>query len=119
MRVYTSRLLEKDPSLVLHGGGNTSVKSRNLIFGETGHYLYVKGSGWDLATIERAGFAAVKMDVLLKMAKLSKLSDSDMVKYQKAAMTDPVCQHHQSKPFSTRSFPMFLSITRMPMPLWQ
>lgn len=90
LRVYTSRLLGQDPSLVLHGGGNTSVKIKeNNFFGEPEHYLYVKGSGWDLATIERAGFAAVKMDTLLKMAKLPTLSDTNMVKYQKAAMTDP------------------------------
>ena len=62
LRVYTSRLLGQDSSLVLHGGGNTSVKSsaKNL-FGETENILYVKGSGWDLATIESEGFAPVKM----------------------------------------------------------
>ncbi|WP_345992196.1 bifunctional aldolase/short-chain dehydrogenase [Sulfurimonas sp. HSL-1716] len=90
LRVYTSRLLGRDPSLVLHGGGNTSVKSAvTNLFGETEDILYVKGSGWDLATIEAAGFAPVKMDMLLKMAKLDYLSDSDMVKYQRAAMIDP------------------------------
>jgi rhamnose utilization protein RhaD (predicted bifunctional aldolase and dehydrogenase)/NAD(P)-dependent dehydrogenase (short-subunit alcohol dehydrogenase family) len=90
LRVYTSRLLGREPSLVLHGGGNTSVKGtvRNL-FGEKEEVLYVKGSGWDLATIEAAGFAPVKMDVLLKMAALKELGDSDMVKAQRAAMTDP------------------------------
>lgn len=90
LRVYSSRLLGAEPSLVLHGGGNTSVKIKHKnFFGEVEHYLYVKGSGWDLATIERQGFAAVKMEVLLKMAQLPELSDSDMVKYQKAAMIDP------------------------------
>lgn len=90
LRVYSSRLLGQDPSLVLHGGGNTSVKIKeNNFFGEPEYYLYVKGSGWDLATIERAGFSAVKMDTLLKMAKFPTLSDTNMVKYQKAAMTDP------------------------------
>lgn len=90
MRVYTSRLLGEDPSLVLHGGGNTSVKTtvRNL-FGEDEEVLYVKGSGWDLATIEAAGFAPVKLDVLKKMAGLAELTDHDMVKYQRAAMLDP------------------------------
>jgi len=53
LRVYTSRLLGRDSSLVLHGGGNTSVKSTSTnLFGETEDILYVKGSGWDLATIE-------------------------------------------------------------------
>lgn len=90
LRVYTSRLLGRDASLVLHGGGNTSVKSTATnLFGEVEEILYVKGSGWDLATIEAEGFAPVKMDMLLKMAELKELSDTDMVKYQRLAMTNP------------------------------
>ena len=90
LRVYTSRLLGKEPTLVLHGGGNTSVKAQQKnLYGETEDILYIKGSGWDLATIEKPGFAPVKMDALCKMAKLERLSDSDMVKAQRAAMTDP------------------------------
>lgn len=90
MRVYTSRLLGQDTDLVLHGGGNTSVKARvKNLFGQEEDILYIKGSGWDLATIDAAGFAPVKMDVLLKMAQLPSLSDSDMVKGQRSAMTDP------------------------------
>ena len=84
-RVYTSNLLGKDDTLVLHGGGNTSVKT--TIDGE--QILYIKGSGWDLATIKAEGFAAVKMQALLDMAKLPTLSDSDMVRGQKAAMLNP------------------------------
>ncbi len=80
MRVYTSRLLGNNQDLVLHGGGNTSVK--------IGDYLYVKGSGWDLASIEKEGFPAVDLSVLKKMAALSKLSDTDMVSGQKEAMKD-------------------------------
>jgi rhamnose utilization protein RhaD (predicted bifunctional aldolase and dehydrogenase)/NAD(P)-dependent dehydrogenase (short-subunit alcohol dehydrogenase family) len=90
LRVYTSRLLGRDSSLVLHGGGNTSVKSSAInLFGEIEDILYVKGSGWDLATIEAEGFAPVKMEMLLKMAELSELSDEDMVKYQRVAMINP------------------------------
>jgi rhamnose utilization protein RhaD (predicted bifunctional aldolase and dehydrogenase)/NAD(P)-dependent dehydrogenase (short-subunit alcohol dehydrogenase family) len=90
LRVYTSRLLGREPNLVLHGGGNTSVKSRiHNLFGEEEELLYVKGSGWDLATIEAPGFAPVRLDTLLKMAEPERLSDSDMVKGQRAAMTDP------------------------------
>ena len=90
LRVYTSRLLGQDSSLVLHGGGNTSVKSTATnLFGKSEEILYVKGSGWDLATIEAEGFAPVKMEMLLEMAKLGTLSDSDMVKYQRLAMTNP------------------------------
>ncbi len=90
LRVYTSRLLGQDENLVLHGGGNTSVKvHQQNIFGEDEEILYVKGSGWDLATIEAPGFAPVKLDVLKKLAGLDTLSDIDMVKNQRMAMTDP------------------------------
>lgn len=90
LRVYTSRLLGDDPSLVLHGGGNTSVKvSENDFFGNPVDLLYVKGSGWDLATIEAAGFAPVRMETLLKLAECETLSDTDMVLQQRAAMSNP------------------------------
>jgi rhamnose utilization protein RhaD (predicted bifunctional aldolase and dehydrogenase)/NAD(P)-dependent dehydrogenase (short-subunit alcohol dehydrogenase family) len=90
LRVYTSRLLGQETALVLHGGGNTSVKANATnLFGETEELLYVKGSGWDLVTIEAAGFAPVKLDVLKKMAQLEQLSDSEMVRAQRAAMTNP------------------------------
>jgi rhamnose utilization protein RhaD (predicted bifunctional aldolase and dehydrogenase)/NAD(P)-dependent dehydrogenase (short-subunit alcohol dehydrogenase family) len=80
LRVYTSRLLGRDPSLVLHGGGNTSVKikERNAV-GEEEDILYVKGSGWNLETIEAAGFAPVRMAHLLKLARLEALPDPQMV----------------------------------------
>ena len=89
-RVYTSRLLGRNPELVLHGGGNTSVKvTEKDYFGDDVEICYVKGSGWDLATIERAGFAPVRMDALLKMSRLPSMSDEDMVLQQRAAMTNP------------------------------
>ena len=79
-RVYTSRLLGRDKSLVLHGGGNTSVKirARNLI-GDDEEILYVKGSGWDLELIEEAGFSPVRLAHLLKLARLKELSDPQMI----------------------------------------
>lgn len=90
LRVYTSRLLGQEPDLVLHGGGNTSVKVKTTnLFGESREVLYVKGSGWDLAAIEKRGFAPVKMDVLRRMAELNHLTDALMVQNQRAAMTDP------------------------------
>ena len=90
LRVYTSRLLGAEEDLVLHGGGNTSVKiTKKNIFGEKEDILYVKGSGWDLATIEAPGFSPVKLATLLKLAELDTLSDMEMVKYQRIAMTDP------------------------------
>ncbi len=85
LRVYTSNLLGENDALVLHGGGNTSVKIK-----ENGEdILYVKGSGWDLVSIKEEGFAPVRLSALLEMAKLESLSDTDMVLGQKAAMTNP------------------------------
>src|SRR3972149_4309285 len=80
LRVYTSRLLGRDNTLVLHGGGNTSVKiaEKNLL-GEDETLLYVKGSGWDLEHIEAEGFSPIHIDRLLKLAKLKKLSDPQMM----------------------------------------
>jgi len=87
-RVYTSRLLGRDPSLVLHGGGNTSVKlvERNLV-GEDETILYVKGSGGDLARIDESGFSPVRMAHLLALAKLPALSDPQMVNELRTHMT--------------------------------
>ena len=79
-RVYTSRLLGRDRSLVLHGGGNTSVKLREKnLFGEEEDVLYVKGSGWDLETIEPAGFTPVALGYVRKLAGLPQLPDPQMV----------------------------------------
>ena len=79
-RVYTSRLLGRDKSLVLHGGGNTSVKvvEKNT-FGEDEEILYVKGSGWDLEKIEEVGFSPVSAEYLRRLANLPTLSDPQMV----------------------------------------
>lgn len=90
LRVYSSRLLGRDPALVLHGGGNTSVKlTRPNIFGEAEDLLYVKGSGWDLATIEAPGFAPVRMAHLLRLAELDALSDLSMANELRTATTLP------------------------------
>ncbi|HVC43033.1 MAG TPA: bifunctional aldolase/short-chain dehydrogenase [Candidatus Saccharimonadales bacterium] len=90
LRAYTSRLLGQDPRLVLHGGGNTSVKlTETNIFGEAEDILWVKGSGWDLATIEPAGFAPVRMRQLLALAKLTALSDTDMARELRLGTIDP------------------------------
>ncbi|HEX9685197.1 MAG TPA: bifunctional aldolase/short-chain dehydrogenase, partial [Burkholderiales bacterium] len=80
LRVYTSRLLGREASLVLHGGGNTSVKvrERNAV-GEEEDILYVKGSGRDLETIEPGGFAPVRMAHLVKLARLEALTDPRMM----------------------------------------
>lgn len=90
LRVYTSRLLGQDPTLVLHGGGNTSVKSRaRELTGESVDVLYVKGSGWDLGNIEPAGFPACRLDPLRRQARLAELSDEEMVKGLRSQMLDP------------------------------
>lgn len=89
LRVYSSRLLGQDKSLVLHGGGNTSVKLQQTdIFGNQSDILYVKGSGWDLETIETAGYAPVQMQHLLKLAMLKSMTDSQMVNELKTHMLD-------------------------------
>ena len=90
MRAYTSRLLGQDPSLVLHGGGNTSVKGELAdVFGETRRVLFVKGSGWDLKSIGAAGFAPTDLNYLLRLAELEKLSDIEMMRQLRLATLDP------------------------------
>ena len=89
MRVYSSRLLGRDGRLVLHGGGNTSVKTRMTdAAGEETDVLCVKGSGWDLAEIEPAGLPAVRMNALLRLRRLKALSDEDMINVQRGALLD-------------------------------
>ncbi len=90
LRTYTTRLLGGEPRLVLHGGGNTSVKTRVTdLVGDNWDVLCVKGSGWDMGTIEPEGLPAVKLAPLLKGRRLSKLSDEDMVSLQRANLIDP------------------------------
>ena len=89
LRVYTTRLLGRNKELVLHGGGNTSVKtSVKDIDGKKYNVLCVKGSGWDMADIEPAGLPAVKLEPLLTMKKKKYLSDEDMVSFQKKNLID-------------------------------
>ena len=78
-RVYTSKIHRARTVAGFDGGGNTSVKvTETDIFGRATDLLYVKGSGWDLATIDAAGFAPVRMDHLLRLARLPQSSDSLM-----------------------------------------
>ena len=90
LRTYTARLLGAQPELVLHGGGNTSAKDRvQDRFGRELDVLYIKGSGWDLATIEPAGHPAVRMAPLLELRALDALSDEDMVAELRKNLLDP------------------------------
>ena len=89
LRVYTTQLLGNDPRLVLHGGGNTSVKTRMTdTAGDEIDVLCVKGSGWDMGDIEPPGLPAVRLDAIRKLRKLKKLSDEDMVNAQRGALLD-------------------------------
>ena len=89
LRVYTTRLLGGEPKLVLHGGGNTSVKTRMAdITGTTIDVLCVKGSGWDMGTIEAPGLPAVRLDPLRELEGLQALSDEDMVNVQRSNLLD-------------------------------
>ena len=87
LRVYTTRLLGNDPRLVLHGGGNTSVKTvMTDIAGDKVDVLCVKGSGWDMGDIEPPGLPAVRLDAIRKLRRLKRLSDEDMVNAQRGAL---------------------------------
>ena len=89
LRVYSSRLLGSDPQLVLHGGGNVSVKTRMPdVLGESQEVICVKGSGWDMASIEPAGLPAVRLEPIRAAANLDKLSDEDMVNLQRCSLLD-------------------------------
>jgi rhamnose utilization protein RhaD (predicted bifunctional aldolase and dehydrogenase)/NAD(P)-dependent dehydrogenase (short-subunit alcohol dehydrogenase family) len=90
LRVYTSRLLGGEPKLVLHGGGNTSVKTMvGDLLDEEAEVLCVKGSGWDMAAIEPAGLPAVRLAPLRKLRQRATLSDEEMVRVQRANLIDP------------------------------
>jgi rhamnulose-1-phosphate aldolase/alcohol dehydrogenase len=89
LRTYTTRLLGSDPKLVLHGGGNTSVKTRARdMLGDEVEVICVKGSGWDMGNIEPAGLPAVRLGELRRLRKLFRLSDEDMVNFQRINLLD-------------------------------
>ena len=83
LRVYTSRLIGRDPDLVMHGGGNTSLKGTvTTLVGESMEALFIKGSGWDLDAIEPPGLPAVDLGHLRKLRGLSALSDEAQIRTQ-------------------------------------
>jgi rhamnulose-1-phosphate aldolase/alcohol dehydrogenase len=90
LRVYTTRLLGSDPKLVLHGGGNTSVKTRMRdLVGDEVDVMCIKATGADMATIEPAGMPAVRLAVLRKLRAFEELSDEGMLRVQRASLIDP------------------------------
>ncbi len=89
LRTYSARLLGADPSLVLHGGGNTSVKAQaQTVLGESVDVLHIKGSGWDLATIEPPGHPAVRLAPLMRLLELPSMTDEQMVNELRLALLD-------------------------------
>ncbi len=89
LRTYTTRLLGSDPKLVLHGGGNTSVKTTITDrLGDAVEVLCVKGSGWDMGAIEPAGLPAVRLQPLRRLRALDRLSDAEMVNFQRVNLLD-------------------------------
>ncbi|WP_313526057.1 SDR family oxidoreductase [Shinella sp.] len=90
LRAYSSRLIGRDPAMVLHGGGNTSYKGVAADrFGAEQHVIWVKASGFDLGTMGVEGFTALDLPAVLALAELETLSDSDMVAEVKRARLDP------------------------------
>ncbi|MBX3460438.1 MAG: bifunctional aldolase/short-chain dehydrogenase [Planctomycetes bacterium] len=89
LRVYTSRLIGRDPALVMHGGGNTSVKGtfRNLL-GDAVSAIFVKGSGWNLDSIEPPGFPGLDLEYLKRLRNLPALDDTEMVNQLRTHMFD-------------------------------
>ncbi|MBD3802550.1 MAG: class II aldolase/adducin family protein [Thioclava sp.] len=86
LRVYSSRLIGQDPDLVLHGGGNTSVKIPDA---PGGAIIHVKGSGWDLGDIEAPGLPAMRLEPLLETLSIPHMSDEDMVAFLRSHLLDP------------------------------
>ena len=80
LRIYTTHLLGRNPKLVLHGGGNSSVKSvgKNL-YKKDVNLIYVKGSGWDMSNLNELGMPGLELNPLLETIKLYELNDNDMV----------------------------------------
>ncbi len=90
LRTYTSRLIGRDTSLVLHGGGNTSVKTAlpDRVTGDPVDVLCVKGSGWDLVDIEPPGLPAVRLDAMRRLRGVARLSDEEMVNQIRTQLLD-------------------------------
>mgnify|MGYP003694104381 CR=1 FL=1 len=110
LRVYSTRLLGREPKLVLHGGGNTSVKVRTKdLLDDEVDVLRVKGSGWDMASIEPAGMPAVRLDALRKLRTRTAMPDEEMVRVQRAALSIRSRQIHRWRRSFTPSFPTNLS----------
>ncbi len=120
LRTYTSRLLGGEPSLVLHGGGNTSVKTEvtNLLQDRVSA-LMVKASGHDLARIEPEGHTGLDLSHLIRLRNLERLDDRQMVDEFMTHRLDPGPGSLPSRPWCTPSFLPSSSITVTPTPFWR
>jgi rhamnose utilization protein RhaD (predicted bifunctional aldolase and dehydrogenase)/NAD(P)-dependent dehydrogenase (short-subunit alcohol dehydrogenase family) len=90
LRIYSTRLLGSDPKLVLHGGGNTSLKTggRDLL-GQEIEVMRIKASGADMAAIEPEGLPAVRLAPLLDLRALETVADEKLVAIERASLIDP------------------------------
>ncbi|MDT8446836.1 MAG: bifunctional aldolase/short-chain dehydrogenase [bacterium] len=89
-RLYASRLLGREASLILHGGGNSSIKAKGQnIFGESIDCLYVKASGFDMAQLTPQGLPALELEGLLKLKTLSSMDDLTMTNQVRRQLLDP------------------------------
>ncbi|MBM3342567.1 MAG: hypothetical protein FJY56_10730 [Betaproteobacteria bacterium] len=76
LRAYASRLLGGDPTLVLHGGGNTSLKRE----AKSGCVLYVKGTVSDLAQATEQTFTPLRLDSVLRVLEQPPLDNAGMMR---------------------------------------
>ncbi len=91
LRLYTTRLLGREPDLVLHGGGNTSVKTTMPdLLGQDVDVICIKGSGSDMAAIEPRGLPALRLERLRKLRARASLTDEEMVRIQRDNLLDPM-----------------------------
>tara|TARA_B110000438_G_C15820232_1_gene654007 strand:+ start:3366 stop:5387 length:2022 start_codon:yes stop_codon:yes gene_type:complete len=89
LRIYTTHLLGGEKKLVLHGGGNTSVKTEyQNIFGQKTQVIYVKGSGWDMSNLTHVGMPGLEIKPLLNTLSLKKLTDDKMVNFLRSNLID-------------------------------
>jgi len=90
LRIYSTRILGEDPELVLHGGGNTSVKTiLPDCLGQSTEVICVKGSGWDMSRIEAAGLPALRLETLRELRAVPEMDDVRMMKCLRGALLDP------------------------------
>ena len=90
LRIYTTHLLGSEKKLVLHGGGNTSLKeSQRDIFNKVTNFMHVKGSGWDMSNLTEEGMPTVFLDPLIKTLDFKKMTDKNMVNFLRNNLLNP------------------------------